>query len=493
MLSIKSKLLQGIFIVTLMSVCFAKTISAQDIRASLFSQVDKVLQQTNELRANLLAPDNYEKGMKRYKEAELSLQKGENLQNIRKKIEEAVRYFDKARESTKLAEVTFANLLSARDDAEEVDASKYASKKWNNAEKGFNGAAKELEGGDARDAKKEAANAEKLYREAELLAIKSHILESAHDLLAQADRVKADDQAPKTLEKAKRLMKEAENSLNNNRYDTDEARNLAQQADYEAKHTLFLHKYIEQLDRSRKTREEVILLSEEPLQQVANSLLFNAEFDEGYEKVVGQIVNKITSLKDSLNTQNQMITSLEQEYEALESSNTDLSSKLESLTNEQTEISQRVEAMNKFREQFNTVNNLFTTDEAQVIRDRNNAVIRLKGLNFDVGKSTIKPEYFELLTKVKKAINTFPGSNVIIEGHTDSQGGDELNIKLSQERANAVMSYLLANMNIEPLRIETKGFGETKPIANNETAQGRTLNRRIDIIIKPSLLTLNQQ
>jgi outer membrane protein OmpA-like peptidoglycan-associated protein len=108
------------------------------------------------------------------------------------------------------------------------------------------------------------------------------------------------------------------------------------------------------------------------------------------------------------------------------------------------------------------------------------------GVNFDVGKSQIKQEDYALLTKLQNATNLFSDASIVIEGHTDSQGGDDLNLKLSQERADAVLSYLNANTTIDRGRFSTIGFGESRPVANNETMAGRTLNRRIDVVIKPN-------
>lgn len=480
-----TKIISALFFVLIFSMLNNSVVQAQDIRNSLFSDADKALNQANAADAMLLAPDNFSEAMELYNEANRDLQRGKNLEDIREKLAESVNYFNKAIEATKLANVTFTNVLSAREDAIAAKAFEFSPEKWKDAEDEFKGAAQELEDGDARDAKEEAARAEEMYRDAELTAIKSSILESARSLVRQADRVDADDQAPKTLEKAKRLINEAEKALENSRYDTDEARNLAKQAVYEARHTLYLHQYIEQLDRDDKTREEVILMAEEPLNRIAGELLINAKFDQGYESVADSIIQKINELKESLNSQEQEITSLTQEYNSLESANMELRNKLEAITNERSAISERVQAMQDFREQFERVNNLFSNQEARVIRDGNNAVMRLTGLNFDVGSAVVKTEHFALLTKVKRAINLFPGSKITIEGHTDSQGSDELNMKLSQERANAVMSYLLANMDIEPLRMNAKGYGETKPVANNETEQGRKMNRRIDVIIVP--------
>ena len=104
-----------------------------------------------------------------------------------------------------------------------------------------------------------------------------------------------------------------------------------------------------------------------------------------------------------------------------------------------------------------------------------------------MGKSVIEPQNFGLLTKVKQAINMFPGCSITIEGHTDSHGSDQKNMVLSQERAEAVNKYIQANMGLNASRINAVGYGESKPIANNETREGRAKNRRIEVIIHPKL------
>jgi len=469
----------------LLNVFFSPKVFSQDIRESLFSEVDNALKTANEARAQLLSPDLYEEAMDLYQDAERDLDRGRNIQKIRETLNEAIGYFKKATENTKLAEVTFARVLAAREDALDANADQSAPERWEEAEEVFLDAARELEDGDSNDAKEEGEEAETLYRSAELYAIKSNILQSAYSLIEQAENVDADDNVPLTLNFAKTLIKQSENELENSRYDTDKARNLANQAQYEARHALFLNQYINELDDRDKSLEEIVLTVEEPLKKIANTLLINARFDRGFEFVAQSIIDQIAVLNDSLNMQNQQIVSLEQEYITLQSENEEIRSDLESLTNEQSAISNEVRAMREFRQQFATLNELFTNQEAIIIRDKNDAILRLTGLSFDVGSSVIKPQDFGLLTKVQSAINTFPNSKVIIEGHTDSQGGDELNMKLSQERAEAVKTYLLANMDIGSHQMEAIGYGETAPIANNETEQGRSLNRRIDIRIQP--------
>jgi outer membrane protein OmpA-like peptidoglycan-associated protein len=136
--------------------------------------------------------------------------------------------------------------------------------------------------------------------------------------------------------------------------------------------------------------------------------------------------------------------------------------------------------------QFAQVEKMFARNEARVFREGDNIIVRLVGLTFDSGKSQIKQEDFDLLAKVEKAIDVFPRSELIIEGHTDSYGGDTSNQRLSQERAESVQQYMVNAMRIPSYRLIATGYGETNPVANNETESGRARNRRIDIIIKPN-------
>jgi outer membrane protein OmpA-like peptidoglycan-associated protein len=88
---------------------------------------------------------------------------------------------------------------------------------------------------------------------------------------------------------------------------------------------------------------------------------------------------------------------------------------------------------------------------------------------------------------VQQAAAVFPRAQIFIEGHTDSYGSDETNMRLSQQRAEAVSNYLSSELGVPSFRMSAVGYGETRPIANNETAQGRERNRRIDVRIEPQV------
>lgn len=105
-------------------------------------------------------------------------------------------------------------------------------------------------------------------------------------------------------------------------------------------------------------------------------------------------------------------------------------------------------------------------------------------VSFDSGKSDLKPEALPILNKQKEILNTyFPNAKAYVCGYTDSTGGDDLNLKLSLDRANAVFNYLSAAGGVAKSRLEPRGFGKEFPVEPNTTAAGRQLNRRTEVVL----------
>ena len=140
-----------------------------------------------------------------------------------------------------------------------------------------------------------------------------------------------------------------------------------------------------------------------------------------------------------------------------------LDERLGGATIERAALVQRLEAQARVKEQFEQVEKMFSRNEARVFREGENVILRLSGLSFDSGKFDINQVNFELLAKVEKAIDVFPRSELVIEGHTDSYGGDLANQQLSQKRAESVQQYMINAMRIPSYRLIATGYGETKP------------------------------
>lgn len=103
-------------------------------------------------------------------------------------------------------------------------------------------------------------------------------------------------------------------------------------------------------------------------------------------------------------------------------------------------------------------------------------------VSFDANKSVLKAKYHDELDKLGNFLKEFPNSKGTIEGHTDSDGSNEANLKLSQARAESVRSYIVNKFGIDGSRISAKGYGEEKPVASNKTASGKAKNRRIEAV-----------
>lgn len=104
------------------------------------------------------------------------------------------------------------------------------------------------------------------------------------------------------------------------------------------------------------------------------------------------------------------------------------------------------------------------------------------GILFATNSSTLQPAAQANVAKLAEVLANYPDTNVLIAGHTDSSGSDAYNQKLSEQRAEAVSSKLIAS-GISPSRLKTIGYGESQPIASNDTAEGKAQNRRVEIAI----------
>jgi len=117
------------------------------------------------------------------------------------------------------------------------------------------------------------------------------------------------------------------------------------------------------------------------------------------------------------------------------------------------------------------------------------AVVETIKLNilFDTNKAVIKPQYKGELKKVADFMTKYPDLNATIEGHTDNVGKDAYNKKLSQRRADAVMNSLVKEYKIDKSRLKAVGYGESKPIASNDTAKGKHENRRVHAVLTKTI------
>jgi outer membrane protein OmpA-like peptidoglycan-associated protein len=121
----------------------------------------------------------------------------------------------------------------------------------------------------------------------------------------------------------------------------------------------------------------------------------------------------------------------------------------------------------------------------QVVRNGDNLQLVMPGnITFASGSSDISSSFYTTLNSLVKVFQEFDKNGVEIVGHTDSTGSNDLNMRLSRERAQSVASYVV-NQGISGARISATGAGPNQPIASNDTQQGRSQNRRVEINLRP--------
>ncbi len=461
----------------------------------LFAEPTKKITDLKRQNADLMAPTSFSEATTLYNKALEDFRKGREAAEVRKRLNEMNEALKKVDLALWNGKAIFKETLKAREDALNARASEVTGAEFNKAEETFKDAGEAVEIGDTNKARQKANDAVNRYRDSELNAIKLSVIGPVRDAINAAAKNKADELAPKTFANAKSLLTLAEETLNSNRYAVAEATEKAEKAGYEARHAVQLTRYLKE---KKRTPEEIALYYEESMAAIGKELGFAAAFDTVLQKPTQNMISAIKSLKDERtsllkdikerdlnfnqaeqNYQKQINTLLakaENQKQAFQEKEADLQGEL-------LQKQRELEAKQKREAKIAKVREMFNASEASVVLDGTRLIIRMLGLSFPSGKSIIQPDYFGLLSKVERALREYPNSKVIIEGHTDNIGDERYNERLSAQRAEAVQTYLVANNAAPRELLEAVGYGESKPVANNETAEGRSQNRRIDVVI----------
>jgi outer membrane protein OmpA-like peptidoglycan-associated protein len=462
------------------------------MREPLFGSADAARERADALDARRLAPISYRDATENYQRADSTFERAGSVDTIRRYLSKAEQAYNKSVEAAEIARTALDATLQAREDALASEAYDYAEDDWEKGETNFASAARSLERGSIRSAERYAEKSESAYRSGELMAIKANYLTETKILIEQAEKLKAERYAPTSLNNARLLLQNAENGLNENRYDTDRPRSLATDAKHNALHAIYVSK-LERSIRDRKASLESVLLTwEASIGRLGDALDTPVYFDDGETKAIDTLLEELELLKDREAGLAQQLADRDVELAAL----LQQTDKMQELlgggnqTIEELEVlladqKQRLEQQARHRERFATVETLFDPTEADVFRQGDTVIIRLVGLNFDSGVSRLEGQHLPILATLEKAISEFPESYVVVEGHTDAFGSDEQNQVLSQARADSVVRHLLDAMPISPTHLSAAGYGESRPVANNETEDGRRRNRRIDVVIRP--------
>ncbi|GAB4387365.1 MAG: hypothetical protein Kow0025_00500 [Thermodesulfovibrionales bacterium] len=481
---------------------------------------DMVAARRNQI--NVLAPASFARAEGFLQEARRGLGQGEEISKILENVAYGKSHLKKAQEIATVAKSALPEVIEAREDARAAGATAFAED-YPKAEEKFLDLTRAIENDNLNWARQNKGRVVSAFRDLELRAIKEQTLGEVRRLIEQAEREGARKVAPDILADAKAELQAVDAFISENPYEKEAMLKKADAALFNAQRMLQIMRESENFramkpvdiavwveDRFHRMSGKLSSqdLRNEPLATQADAIAASIEAlaaDRGFmvDQVKGlqneaeatrqrheeemaalkrqhaaqvdEMTKRIASLEGKGKEEQAAKLRLEEEKRATEAR----------LAAEKAAVEQRLAAERQFNQLYNEVQTYFGKDEAEVYKQGNQLVIRLRAMQFPVGKAIIMPDNYSLLSKVQRSIRSFRDPEVVVEGHTDSTGAAAFNEVLSQQRADAVRQYLVANGTLPSERISSIGYGSVRPLASNETAEGRAINRRIDVVITP--------
>jgi outer membrane protein OmpA-like peptidoglycan-associated protein len=406
------------------------------------------------------APKGFQEARARLVQA-ISLGRSRNTEMVTKTLAEGHEIMNKAESDARLSKELMREVLSARRQAMQVNADAIQQERLNELDNQLRKASELVEEGDIESAKKLRPAMLDGYAQIELEALKQDATEYAMRDITLAIRNKADVYAPLTLKRAKDELALASAVLENNRNRRNKAKKHALVASQLAKRSIEITELVKDFEQRDYSLEEVVLWYQKQLRLIHSPLGEGLSFDRPNHEIVQTLHEKFKRYVNMQKQQAQMATKL------------DLESWLAAVERENREAQRR----------FDKIQDLFNPYEANVYRQGHNVLLELHTFHFPSGGTDIQEENFTLLDKIVTAVNLFPRPNVVVSGHTDSVGSAQTNQKLSKQRAETIASFLEKVGGVKRTSLTSIGYGETRPVANNETAAGRKSNRRIEVLI----------
>jgi len=449
----------------------------------------------------VLSPDVFAKAEAAYLKAKNDIEQGNPAPDIAENIYTARAHLQTAEQNANLARTLMPEVIESRRMARIAGAVKLV-KEYEEIERLFVDLTRGIEYNNISYTKRNAPAVNDAYRKLEMRAIKTQAIGEVKAILKKAEDDEITQYAPESFAQAKKMLEETGAFISAHPYAKDEMLKKARE-------DLFMaHRAISIADQCKGIRnmtpEEVALYVEDTLSLITTKL---GAQDMGDQKFYIQVDNIEESI-ESLNADNLfMAEKIKTHRDEIERMKRDYDQRIAELNRQiailgggshveqakketalaQYQVSKEKQAAEReFDQLFTEIQHYFDKNEAEVFKKGDQLVIRLKDMHFPVGQAIIMPENYLLLSKVQRAIRNFGEPMLLIEGYTDSVGTPELNKHLSQQRADAIREYLIAGQTLPADKIIALGFGSERPLAPNETEAGRSLNRRIDLILSPT-------
>jgi outer membrane protein OmpA-like peptidoglycan-associated protein len=439
----------------------AELVSADNLEAAV-SEVTLLLKEADVVQADLLSYDEYVRGSDYLAKARRGLSGNYQTDYIMENAASGKAQFQQALKNSQSRTPNAFRILEARQSS--LDAGL----------KGSNDLASALADvdEDLRDETddfvralepKEFSEFQKKYFVLEVEAVQFRKLDAINNAIQKAVSQDAEDLAPETLRTALLDVSEAENLIAQS---PREPKVHEDSVTWATESSVLLTDVMDVILNAKGTPEDIAL-------KIVQQNRALSKLSEN----VGSLEQNLKSTQSSLMEKEG---ALEQQNQELESTRSNLQESESALLLQNQEL-ERTSTQVRFQKAMDQAVQEFPDDEAAVYQQGSKLIFRLKRMNFASGSATIPTASKSMLRKVNDIIRFVGAEIVAVEGHTDSVGADELNKNLSTKRAISVADYLASLAG--GYKIGYIGYGESKPIASNETKEGRAINRRVDLVV----------
>lgn len=382
---------------------------------------------------NAYSPKNFKYADESLQDARKLREKSADAHKILEKVAMGDAYLERAKQLSQISQASLGIVPEMRDAALKADAKAMVPDQFKQVEGKLMDVTKKVEDGNTSDAAKKSPELARDYENLRVNAVTEAHLGKAKSLLETAKKENAEKLAPDALSRAEREFNSAHKMISQNPDNLPEIQTRAEAATDSAM-------------RALEFTREAKLIQERP-----------PEF---------------------------AVSQLEQKNEALSQLNEEQKKTEEELA-KSGQTMQKLQSKTALEDKYNQISSQFQPTEADVLRQGNQIIIRLKGLTFKKGSSSFTAKDLALLKKVGDSVQPFEGdSKIVVQGNTDSTGSPGSNQKLSEKRAESVKDYLVTHTSLPPQKVSAQGFSSSQPIASNKTEKGRAENRRVDVVIE---------
>ena len=440
---------------TLLSCSSGPKVQEFPVTASAVGEIENLSYALSDAKAaqvDVLSPDNY-------RHADEALMKAEKRQAKAKSPKETLHlvavgnaYLNQAGDFAKISRENMREVANARQNA--IDAGAMLSQKnsMESVDEDLLDVTESIENNDLRKATRERTKLQAQYRDIELQAIKHQALTSANSIIEQTNAEEGAKYAPRSKAIAEKRVIDTDAFITSNRYATTQIALQRDETQRAAEHYRKMTRSVKAGKRVTGEDAALALESEQDRTAMAKSQLRTSDA-------------VLAETRKTLAVSNEKLLSKDADAQA---------------------TARSIEKDRALQARYEKAQEMFSEEEAEVYKQGDKLLIRLRGLKFPSAKAVLKGKDFELLAKVEKVLKDFGENSVEVQGYTDSDGSKSGNQRLSTARAKAVRQYFVASAGVDEGSIKAIGFGDRNPLAPNNTKLGKAQNRRVDIVITPA-------